>query len=488
MLRVDVTIGLLAVSALFPRVANRGALPHQERAHPAAGGFAAVQPELAGWSAIDTGQDRQIAAGRDSSLLTLDAAVRAVLSTYPGALAAHADIDRSEAGLRGLRSARLPRLSIEAVGTRFQEPMIVAPLHGFDPQAPPGFDRFLVQGRAQAAWTLFDGGARSARIAAGLASVDVATASSDGTDAALIERVVNAYVEVAAAREIVAANDTRVSALAEERTRVGRMLAAGSVPQVAVLRADAALASARADAATAGADLRRAEADLARLIGVSADSVSVMGLQAVSLAQGVAQPDRRSLLTAATEGNSGVDRARAGLAAAEAGIAEARAAWWPALTLNGGYNTFGSAAGDFVGEWQAALQLAYPIFTGGARAAALDRSHAEAEAARAMLEVARLDAEAAIDAALARLTAARSSVEALTTAVDQFAAVADVEALSLEAGAGVQTEYLRATSDLLDARAALTRARAGEVAARVSLARIAGQLAPTWLVRNLEVQ
>jgi outer membrane protein TolC len=256
---------------------------------------------------------------------------------------------------------------------------------------------------------------------------------------------------------------------------------------VAVLRAEAALASASADRAAAVADLRRAETELARFIASDADSVSVFALESVALPARVADPDRDTLIQSAMRASPAVERALAQLAAAEAGVAEARSAWWPALMLQGGYNVFGSGAGEWTGEWQAALQVAFPVFTGGSRGASVDRSLAGLDAAHGTVALARLEAASEVDAWLAALAGARAQVEALTTAVEQFVAVADIEALSLRAGAGVQPDYLRAVSDLLDARAALTRARAAEVGARITLARIAGQLDRAWLDGNLEV-
>jgi outer membrane protein TolC len=315
----------------------------------------------------------------------------------------------------------------------------------------------------------------------------VAEAGVAGTTASLIEGAVRAYVEVRAGREIVAANEARVAALEEERDRAGRMVAAGSEPRVAVLRAEAALARAVADRAAAVADLRRAEADLARLIGSDTESVRRFSLESVMVSASVAVPDREALIALAMRSNPSVERARAQVAAAEAGVAESRAAFWPVLALNGGYNVFGSGAGDWIGEWQAALQVVLPVFTGGARAAAVDRSRAVADGAAAALAHAGLVAASDIDAALARLAGARAQVGALSTAVEQFVAVAEIEALSLLAGAGVQPDYLSAVSDVLDARAALTRARSAEVGARVALSRIAGELDAAWLNGNLEV-
>ena len=61
-----------------------------------------------------------------------------------------------------------------------------------------------------------------------------------------------------------------------------------------------------------------------------------------------------------------------------------------------------------------------------------------------------------------------------------------IEKLSLEAGSGTQTDYLRAEADLLAARAGWIEARHGEVTARAELARVTGALDRAWVARNLE--
>ncbi|MGH7504048.1 MAG: hypothetical protein ACRELX_00280, partial [Longimicrobiales bacterium] len=63
-----------------------------------------------------------------------------------------------------------------------------------------------------------------------------------------------------------------------------------------------------------------------------------------------------------------------------------------------------------------------------------------------------------------------------------------VERLAADAGAGVQTDYLLAESELLDTRAALSAARYAEVVARVELARATGRLSLDWLTTNLEIR
>ena len=77
-------------------------------------------------------------------------------------------------------------------------------------------------------------------------------------------------------------------------------------------------------------------------------------------------------------------------------------------------------------------------------------------------------------------------VSALRRAVQLQTEVARIEQLSLDAGAGTQTDYLRAEADLARARSLLVEAEHAEIAARVELARVVGELTTEWLNRNVE--
>ena len=55
----------------------------------------------------------------------------------------------------------------------------------------------------------------------------------------------------------------------------------------------------------------------------------------------------------------------------------------------------------------------------------------------------------------------------------------------MQVGSGTETDYLDAEAALLSNRAALVQARNAEIAARVELARVTGQLDAGWLMRTL---
>src|SRR5690606_632086 len=142
-------------------------------------------------------------------------------------------------------------------------------------------------------------------------------------------------------------------------------------------------------------------------------------------------------------------------AAASAAHEETRTGWLPRVDLAGRYNEYGSGSGDFSWEWQGGVQLAWSLFNGGARVRQSERTSAEARAAAAEADAIARDVAHQVDRAHAALTGAAARVRALEVAVAQQQEVVRVELLALEAGAGVQTDYLNAEAELLQTRAAL---------------------------------
>jgi len=411
--------------------------------------------------------------------VTLSDAAALALRHHPSILAANARADAADAATGAARAAWLPSLRTEASAIRFQEPMIVAPLHRFDPQDVPPFDRTLIQGNVAALWTVYDGGARGARIDRADALHDVALAQRASAGRALVAATSRAWLAARLAADLLEAHTAQREALEAERHRVQQLLTEGKVARVELLRIDAALARVRADAAAAVADHTVALADLARYTGASAEP-------AASDIAVPASPPRAETRDRAFESSAELWVARARAAAASAAHAESRAGWLPRVDLAGRYNEYGSGSGDVSWEWQGGVQLSWAVFTGGARARESERTAAEARAAAADADVVARDVEHQVDRALASLAGALARVSALETALTQQQEVVRVELLALEEGAGVQTDYLNAEAELLRIRAAFTEARTAALTARIEIARVTGELSPEWLEDTLE--
>lgn len=428
-------------------------------------------------------------AGRTA--LTLLEAADATISRHPALAAEEARRLAAVTDVTAAGAARLPSLHLEGALNRFQEPMIIAPLHGFDPERPPEFDRTLVQGAARLRFALFDGGAGGARSRAARAAERGAGARVTVRATELLEAVTESYVRVLAARAVEQAAETQREALEAERARAQRTVESGSAAEVEVLRASAALEEARAEEATARAQRELAERALARTMGAPPTEVVERPLADVRVAGGGAAPVGVSGPpvpdAAASPIHPSIAAADAAARAAEARLSERRAAWLPRLDVTAGLLDYGTVSGGHVQEWQAGVQASWPLFTGGARGAAIERAEAELTAARSERDLLTLAVAAARDAARAAIAEADAREGALDASVARWQEVARIEALALDVGSGVQSDLLSAQAGLFRARAGRAQAAYDAVLARVRLARAEGVLDREWLARNLEI-
>ncbi len=422
-----------------------------------------------------------------TSRLTLQQAVERALDYHPSLQMAEAGVDAAKATLGAAKSHWWPRIQLEASAMRFQLPMLTAPIHSFTPEAIPPFDRTLYGGSAMVGFTVFDGGGRTARIGMANAEARGANAQGESTRQTLIASVTVSYLRVLSAAGVLEAHESLITAFTAELDRVNRRMAEGTAARVELLRAEAALATAEADHVAAAANLDVSERNLARLIGASIEETDASRLLPVDLSVAATEARQRSAYhQQASATNPDLDHARENLRAAESGRKTAVAQWWPSIELVGGWIGYGYPDGLST-EWQVGAKLKYPIFTGGSRSSAVSRAGALSDAAREQLRMAELAMQESVDIAVTVVSETQSRVLAMTRAVDHLTEVARIEQLALDAGAGTQTDYLRAEADLSQARAALVETRHAEIAARVALARVTGELSQEWLDRAVEI-
>ncbi|HEU5050302.1 MAG TPA: TolC family protein [Gemmatimonadales bacterium] len=442
---------------------------------------AATHPVLLGMLLV-MATGRAVSAQDTATPLTLAEAARQALETHPGARAAAARLDGAAAGLGEARAARLPSLSIAAAATTYSDPMLVSPLHGFSLAAAPAFDETLIQGGAVARYTLFDGGIRGARIRQARAEVGVGEAALARAEQSLLARVAGAYLEVLLRGRLLDANDRRVAAIEAEHDRVAQLHASGRAALVDVRRAEAALADARAEQTHHRTALPLARRELARLVGERGGEAPLVEVRL----RDSAAPDRSAIVAAVLASSPDAEEARRRAAAAEAAAGVLRGARWPSVSLSGGYVNRGGASSDFADEWNAGVELAWPLFTGGAAVRRVDRADAARRAAEEDVRLAELDAAARADVAVADVVEANARLVSLEEAVAAHEAVTAAERLRLETGTGTQADYLSAEADLLGARTELARTRYRRLAAAVELARLMGRLDLTWIESELE--
>lgn len=413
-----------------------------------------------------------------------DAAERA-LASFPSVAAARARQESARLELGEERARLLPSLWLTGSATRYEEPMLVTPIHTFQPTELPKFDETLLRGGLRLEYTLFDGGGRGARIRQGRSRLDGAEAGLAAGEQALLGRVASTYVRVLGSQQLLEAHDGRLEALNLERDRVNQHLEAGRAAEVEVRRIEATLASAQADRVRSAAALDSAERELARLVGVDvawvrADHLVPVGLRDASLFT------RKSVETLAASPE--IRGAETRVRAADDAVSIGKAARWPGIRVAGNYLAYGDSDETFDVEWTAALLFDLPLFTGGAITRRIERARAELDAARQELRLTRTQVDSAMDHALSAAEEARARVVSLERAAEQYREVARIEKLRLETGAATQVEYLSSEAELLAVQAKLVDARNVEVEARVEIARVMGKLDLAWLDQNVEVR
>ena len=421
------------------------------------------------------------AAAHDTSRLTLAAAVRRALDSHPSVAAARAGRDAAAASLGTAQAPLFPRLAATFTANQYKIGNLVYPLSGFSAADPPLFNSTLSQGAVSLGYTLFDFGGRTSQVRLARAQERGAEAALDQTAARLVASVADAYLGVLTTRGTLQAEEQQLAALRAEAGRVAQLETQGKAAHVEVLRLAAQVSRARAEEVATRAQLDVTERTLARLVALPVDSVrsrvAPVRLADTSLA------DRATLVARAEAGSPDVLRAQRAAEAAAAGVGAARAAYFPTLQLNAAWLENGHVFTGYRPYWSAQLQLSYPIFTGFAGVSAVRVNEAQSRAASEQLRATRLATEQSVDAALAAVTASRATVEALATAVAQSEEVERIRLLSVQVGSGTETDYLDAEATLLLNRAGLVQARNDEIAARVELARVTGELDEGWVAR-----
>jgi outer membrane protein TolC len=419
--------------------------------------------------------------------LPLETAVGRALAHYPTIKAAAAAEAEARATLGEAQAARLPEVQVRGSTMQYQKPTLISPIHAFQPGLTPPFDETLLQSTVTGTYTLFDGGARAARIDQSRAQVDASAAASRSTQDVVIAQVVASYSRILGRSRTLDGHDRRIAALEAERHRVEQLRDVGRAADLEVLRVTAALETARAGRVQIAEGLDTAERDLARLVGADPEETRAARLDPLGLVD-PRLPDREALIRSAMSASPVLDSVRHRLAAADAAIRTADSGKWPQLQAVGNFVGFGSAAGYFTGEWNTGVQVVFPLFNGGATGQRIARARAARDAVVEEVRNLELQIGGEVDRALSALRETTARVASIESAIRQFTEVTRIEKLRLETGTGLQTDYLSAEADLLVARATLADLQFAEVVARVELARATGLLDPATLPQLLTVK
>lgn len=319
-------------------------------------------------------------------------------------------------------------------------------------------------------------GFKQSELAVALAEMQFAQAGQD-----LILRVSQAYFDVLLAQETLATAQAQKTAFAEQLEAAKRNFEVGTATITDTHEAQARHDLAVATEIAAENDLAVKRQALRTLTGKEADTLKGLrpGVQI-----GAPQPaDIGQWVSSAEAGNLGVQIAQTSLDVSGREIEKQRAGHYPTLDLVATHGKTGSGfsttppGGIDTKSSTIGLQLAMPLFAGGAVSSKEREAAALSEKARADLDNARRQASLGAKQAYLGVNAGLAQVRALEAGVASSRLAVESNKLGYEVGVRINIDVLNAQSQLFDTQQKLAKARLDTLIAQLRLKAAAGTLA-----------
>lgn len=323
-------------------------------------------------------------------------------------------------------------------------------------------------------------GYQQSELAVALAEMQFAQAGQD-----LILRVSQAYFDVLLAQETLATAQAQKTAFAEQLEAAKRNFEVGTATITDTHEAQARHDLAVATEIAAENDLAVKRQALRILTGKEADTLKGLrpGVQI-----GAPQPaDIGQWVSSAEAANLGVQIAQTNLDVSRREIEKQRAGHYPTLDLVATHGKTGSGfsttppGGVDTKSSTIGLQLAVPLFAGGAVSSKEREAAALNEKARADLDNARRQASLGARQAYLGVNAGLAQIRALEAGVASSRLAVESNKLGYEVGVRINIDVLNAQSQLFDTQQKLAKARLDTLIAQLRLKSAAGTLSETDL-------
>lgn len=313
-------------------------------------------------------------------------------------------------------------------------------------------------------------GYKQGELAAASAEAQFAQAAQD-----LIVRVTQAYFDVLLAQETLATAQAQKISTAEQLESAKRKFEVGTTTITDTHEAQARYDLVVAQEIAAENDLAVKRQVLRTLTGQ--DHVALKGLKR-ELRIDRPQPDEIARWVESAEtGNIGVQLAQTAFEIASHEIERQRAGHYPTLSLEAAHGRSNNVGGARDAKNSSiGLQLAVPLFAGGAVSSRGREAVALAEKARAELDNARRQAALAARQAYLGVTAGLAQIRALEAGVASSQLAVESNKLGYEVGVRINIDVLNAQSQLFETRQKLAKARLDTLISQLRLKSAVGNL------------
>lgn len=300
--------------------------------------------------------------------------------------------------------------------------------------------------RLEATWLLYDGGGRNLSAQAAKETVLATRQALISVEQVILQRAVEAYMDVVLQTENVSLRENNVRVLGEEQRAAEDRFEVGEVTRTDVALAESRVAGARSNLAAArGA-----------LVTAKAEYVNAVGREPGNLVQQPPLPDRPASIAVAqsigVRNHPDVLEAQRLVQATELTVLEAKKLRGPRLSVTASAGLSQDLdADDYSGDASVGLQFSQRLYQGGGRSSAVRSAMASRDSARANLLNVQKNVRQAVSVAFVRLEVARASIVA--SAEQVRAADVAFKGIREEATLGARTtlDVLSAEQELLDA-------------------------------------
>lgn len=303
----------------------------------------------------------------------------------------------------------------------------------------------------------------------------------------LILRVAQAYFDVLLSRDTVAFAEAQKKAIAEQLAQAKRNFEVGTATITDTHEAQARYDLTVAQEIAAQNDLEIRRRQLAQIIGRTAPTLAKLGTNRI-----LALPspnDASQWVDRASSGNLQVQVSEAALRIAREEIDKARGGHYPTVDAFASYTDSGSGSGIQGGfgtdqnNTIIGVQLALPLYSGGAVSSRVRETLALHDRARQDLETARRNAELAARQAFLGVANGVAQVKALEAALVSSQSSLDSTRLGREVGVRTQVDVLNAQQQLFSTRRDLAQATYNYILSLLRLNAAVGTLSEADLMR-----
>ena len=397
----------------------------------------------------------------------LDALVAQALEHNYDLQAAAATVEAARAQARLVGADRLPQVAFSLDGARRQQVFVGLPVPGSNgvlKSTSTSFSANLAISWEADLW----GRLRAGRQASGQ-DLDAVLADYAGARLSLTAQVAKAWLSLVEAEQRVSLGEATVDSRRRTRERVAARFQRGLAPSVELRLARANEASAEGELASR----QRAVDGLRRQLEILLGSYPAGQLAGPETLPHLPPPVAAGLPSELLRRRPDLAAAEARLAAAGWRVAEARAAFYPRLSLTGSGGSSSDSLSDLLdGDfsiWSLAGNLLQPIFQGGRLKAAAEIAEASRERSLASYAQTLLRALGEVETLLNAEQILSREVEAFATATEEAQRAAQLAEDRYRSGLGDYLAVLESQRQAFDAETRLLSLRGLQLRNRVDL-------------------